>query len=260
MALQFVCSQLCTIADVRATPEGCSFTGVLDAAISDAIDEASDMLGILTGLRVHGVCTSTVYPVGSGGCGPRNDGYYGGDLSGWGWSVGSPRNNEADRFGGIQTIPLRGPDTSIVEIKIAGVTLLSTEYKLLDGIYLARVNGGWPSSNSLDASGWTITYSYGRAPDYLTRQAAAELAVQLAMFWNGFPNQLPNGLTGANVQGASYSLQDRAEALRAGDEQLPAVARFLGIYAPASASEDGRNRASVWSPELEQGWNLVTVT
>lgn len=261
MALQFVCSQFCSVADVRNTPAGCTLTSIVDAAINEAIDEASDMLGLLTGLRIHGVCTSTVYPVGAGSCGPRGDGYYGGDLSGWGWSAGFSRDSEPDRFGGLQTIPLRGPNTTILEIKIAGVTLLATEYRLLDGTNLARVGLGWPSSNSLDAFGWTIRYSYGRTPDYLTRQAAAELATQLLMFWSGFPNQLPNGLTGANVQGASYALQDRAEALRAGDEQLPAVARFLGIYAPpSSALEDGRNRASVWSPELEQGWNLVTVT
>jgi len=243
---QYACERFVDLAELLDDPEACAFTATDDGDLLEAcLDQASDIIYLLSGGRITGICTRTVRPVGDA-CRPRTGEY--GQVAGW-----------LPYFGGVGTIPLRQPNTDIVEIVIDGVVLNPAEYGLMDEHFLYRKTGAWPSVNdlTLDDSNdgtWSVTYRFGRPPDKLTRMATIELAVELANDAIGKETHLPPGITSANIQGASVSLQDRAEALRNGSDQLPKLSRFIGVFAP-----EGPARSGVYSPELRHGWNLVEV-
>lgn len=206
--------------------------------VEAAADAASDILAILTGFRVLGKCARTVRPIGGSACYPVND------LS---WAG-------ADRFGGLATIDL-GPEATVVKITIDGVDLEPTEYSILDGQYLLRREGSWPTYNDLRLTAgqvgtWTIQLTNGHDADFLTVAAALELTCELTATRLGKKSRLPPGTTSVNIQGAAVQVERAAQ-----KEMLQATQRFLTVYAP-----NGPNVVAVWSPELEQGWNLVTVS
>lgn len=247
MATRYACQPFITADDVLDASCGCDLDAVDDADLIELmIDQASDILSLVTGGVVSGICTVTVRPVNL--ChDPYIDSMY-------------PPRDWRRQFGGINTIPLRGPNTDIVEVVVDGVVLNPSEYGLLDNQYLYRKAGCWPQRNDLTSPAtqtntFEITYRFGREPDKLTRMACIELACELLKDVKGKASSLPRGVTSASIQGASISVRNRADALRSGDEQIPVVARFMSIYA-----NDGVNMvAGVWAPELEQFWNLVEV-
>lgn len=246
MTLNFSCSRFASINEMLDAECACAYDATEDAGLLEAVlDQASDILALITGLRVHGICTRTVRPVGNESCIPE---------SVWYWQSGSgPWHLQG-------TVPLRGPRTDIVEVLVDGVLLSIGDYYLIEDRYLARRNASWPTQNDLSkdetqVGTWAITYRFGRAPDYLTKQATIELACELASFATTGKSNLPDGVTSANIQGAQVTLQDRAEALANGaNDGLPSIARFLGVYSP-----DGQSRSGVWSPELNLGVDLIEV-
>jgi len=253
MATRFACQPFVSVDDILDSMCGCDLDASEDVELIELmIDQASDMLSIATGGRISGICTVTVRPVAL--CNDRI----------W-WDNAEYLSPFATRdwrrqFGGIDTIPLRGPNVDVLEVMIDGVVLNKSEYGLLDNEYLYRKSGCWPTVNdlqktSLQINTFEITYRFGRDPDKLTRMACTELTCELLKDLKGKPSSLPRGVVSANIQGASLSVRSRAEALRDGDEQIPVVSRFLSVYA-----YDGPNMvSSVWAPELEQFWNLVEV-
>lgn len=242
--LQFACSALSTTAAFFAY--GCDCLDPNDpddlAAASEAIEAASDLLMLISGGRVFGRCTTTVIPFGPGGnCVPYDAPY--------------------NAFPEGNVIPLRGPNTEIIEVNIEGAIVPITAYRLINRRYLMRVDGeSWPSSNSFDVTDsdhWFVVYRFGPGdPDKLTRDAANELACELSKDAAGRKSLLPLGVKSINLQGVSAQLEDAADALMSGSENMPAVARFLGAYNP----HEQRNATGIWSPELEQGWELYTMT
>lgn len=244
--LQFACSPLISRADFYAFGCSCGLesTNASDNALVDTlIDTASDMVSILSGGRIFGRCTKTVRPSATGyACAPY-EAY---------WTGGS------DVYSGLDVIPLRGPGTDVVSVYINGVALAPNAYRLINDRYLLRVDGGaWPGSNNLQlpytqAGTFAIIYRFGLVPDKLAADATAELVCELAKDATGRKSNLPLGLQSANIQGASVSMTDAAEALREGHENLQAVARFLGVFNP----EDLRATIGVWSPEMNRGWDL----
>lgn len=253
MALNFACQPFVTVEDVLDGVCACDLDEIDDGdLISDMIDTASDLLSMVTGGLVSGICTSVVRPVAL--CDDDFDPFY----------PKYARTTIRDwrrQFGGLNSIPLRGPNTDIVEITIDGVVINPSDYGLLDRRFLFRRAGEWPTVNDLTkqstaSNTFEITYRFGNSPDRLARMACIELTCELLKDAKGKPNALPRGVTSATIQGASISVRPRAEALRDGDEQIPVVSRFLSVWAP-----DGQNQVSaVWAPELEQFWNLVEVS
>lgn len=210
-----------------------------------AIDAASDVLVILSGFRVTGPCTKTVRPISSGVCGfphgGRHDSIFATPLP----------------YNGIPYIPLRGPNTDVVGVKVDGVALADSDFGLFDGQNLFFRSGRFPSANNLlladtEAGTWSITFSFGNPIDFITQCAASELACVLAAALLGKKSTLPPGVVSANIQGASVVVDQEA---RDDPGSLPAVARFLDVYAP-----NGRNVSGVIFPGLDQGWTLVEVS
>lgn len=232
------CQPFATVDDVLSAPCGCAYTELDDGLlIQDLIDEASDFLYVASGGRVHGVCQRTVWPLSSRACGPfRNDMDYP-----VGWVISD-------------AIPLAGPNTTIIQVKIDGVALDPSEYALYNGSYLFRRDGGWPGSNDItklasEEGTFTVEFSFGEPVSRVTTMATVELVCQ--MMKDPLVLSRLRGITSANVQGVSVSTQAADEAESLG---IPAIGRFLDRYAPRGMAALG-----VWSYELDNGWTLVSV-
>ena len=149
MAPHLACEAFITMDDVLAADCACDLTEAEHGAyITELIDDVSDMLYLISGGRVTGRCERTVWPVKFGECGPV------------------PERTSWISRDSIDSIPLSGPDTEIVEVTIDGIALNPSEYGLLDGNKLFRRVGNWPVDNDItltdaDVGTFTITYRFG---------------------------------------------------------------------------------------------------
>jgi hypothetical protein len=239
---------------------------------------ASEILYELSGRQYGGVCVpETVRPCATG-CGCWNNwlpspplspgapqvsvgwGWWGGGF-GWGW--GTEGSSEVCGCQPLSTVALSGyPVVEVTEVKIDGVVLATTEYRLDDWRYLVRLadsNGDpqyWPGCQRLDledteSGTWAVTYRAGQVPPLIGTQAAAQLAFQLWRAMNGSECLLPAGVTtiqrqGITVQRAPFT----AWGIKNGSwaTGLSLVDAFLSAYNPAGLSRP----SAVWSPDLPQ--------
>ncbi len=241
MTTSFACERFASVAEFFAWGGcDCAITVEDDTALIEAaLDNASDILMLTSDGHVHGRCTETVRPMTESGCWPRRS------------PTGYHTTMAAVEWG--TTIPLRGPNTEILQVVVDGVVLGAGEYQLINGEFLHLVDGSWPSNGSLtDEDNFTVTYRFGRVPDQMTKIATLELACELARFYVTGTTKLPPGVTSANIQGASLSLRNAANEV---DQYLARVGAFLSVYAPKGVNQTG----GVWSPELDHGWTLVRV-
>lgn len=247
MTLHYACQAFATIAQLKADTEcSCSILEDSDDLLQEIVDAATDLLFLLSDGRVHGRCTRTARPMKMGTCGPLD-----GDLYGT-WP--------ATRFGGADVIPIPGLHPTIDSVKIDGVTLNAAEYKMVDGEFLLRVDGSWPTSNSLtlassDVGVFEITWTYGPTVDWITQQAAIEMACELLESTTSGASRLPKGTTSANIQGAAVEIREELEGGREASAGMERVRRFFAAYC-----RDGEARSGVWTPELTHGWQLVQVS
>lgn len=85
----------------------------------------------------------------------------------------------------VEQILLPGPITSITQVKVDGVVLPATAYRLDDYRKLLRVDGEiWPICNDLnledtEVGTWSVTLVYGEPVPVMARLAVGELALQL---------------------------------------------------------------------------------
>lgn len=234
MALQFACETFATADDVLNVPDGCPFETGDD--IVPFLEAASDVIFQLTGGRVHGRCTVTVYPMTDDTTCLNFDGI---PRSHWwndGWLGATIFHGPQieDHFNGRVPVRLAGPSPTIVRINIDGVDLVD-DWIIVNGEFLIRRSGSWPRMNNItQASGvgtWFIEYTYGAAPDLLLRDACVELAIDIAKSSGiGVKRGFGPGVIAANIQGAQVTLDELTAALGSASQQIPALERFLGIY------------------------------
>lgn len=246
--LQFACEALSTLDQFWAYGCSCQCQANVPGDVTlveEAIDQASDIVALLSDMRVTGVCERTVLPIGSGQCLPLRTGLYG-------WGLGY----DDYAFAGVDVIPLRGPNTQIVAVTIDGVDLDPSAYQLVDRQNLMRIDGEmWPHSNSLnpnDSNHWSVTVRFGWPANKITTDAVNELACELVKNYEQRASNTLPGVVSLNIQGAGVSLEDQADALRDGAGNLPALIRFLGVFNPLGT----RSTIGVYSPELDRGWRL----
>ncbi len=155
----------------------------------------------------------------------------------------------------LSTITLSGdPIREITEVKIDGVVIEPTEYRLdkrRELVRLADVDGNrqrWPACQRLDLDDteegtFSVSYTYGQDVPLLGQQAAVELACQLA---SGSPQgggecDIPESTVEVIRQGMRFEV-NHTDAL----SSLSSVSRFLAAYNPHGL----RRRSAVWSPDL----------
>ena len=237
------CQDFCTVADVLGASCGCDLNITDDGVlIAELIGDASDLMFVASGGKVHGVCTRTVWPISDGTC--------------WAMSHADYRRGHPSMASWVvqDAIPLNGPYTAVQEVTIDGVVIAASDYGLYNGNKLFRRSAPWPTSNDITKGDWevgtfTVTYRFGENPGVITRLAAVELVCQ--MIKDPAALSRLKGVTSANVQGVSVSMDATDEM---GALAIPAVTRFLDRYAPR-----GMGALGVWTPELDNGWTLVSV-
>lgn len=245
MALQFACERFLEPGDLKNDACTCG-PNPPDDLIAMAIDAASDILYLLSNGRISGVCTATFRPVhvGSTDCYPNTDEQFG--L----WPMA--------RLGGMNAIPLRGPDPQVLEVVIDGVALNPAEYGLIDNQFLFRRNGSWPNNSNLrllpnSVGVFEVEQRWGRTIDFISKQAGIELTCELIKAYTGIDSSLPAGTISANLQGVAVRIADElsGDTTRQGLER---VQRFYNVHC-----FDGLPQSDVWTPELANGWQLVQV-
>lgn len=236
MTLQVACEAFITSSEIT-----CECEGESEETIQGWIDQASDVIAIITGGQISGRCTDVVRPRGDSACGCTSQ------------SCCVCRD--------ITGITLAGPNPTIDEILIDGHEF--DDWLILDGRTLIRGDGRpWPACQDLTADpldtgagSFQITYTYGQEIPLLAKEAAAEIICMMLRHpaqstRGGHPN-----VRSVSIAGVSISLEQIAMEAKGRAFLMPYVARLLVVYAP-----DGANPAVVYSPELEDGYKLHRVT
>lgn len=248
------CTPWITADDVAASCDALEHSG--DPSVyDDAALQASQLLYELSGRQFSGECGPVTVRPCTPGCGCWSAPYIGWPYS-WDWYLGCWASPAGDRCGcsPLSTVKLAGSVREVSEVKIDGVALDPSEYRVDKRKYLVRLADDegdpqrWPGCQRLDLddteeSTWSVTYTFGQDVPAAGVSAAVELACQLAEFGVTGDCALPAGVTKVTRQGITIDLE-KAQ----GDwwAVLPLVAAFLKAYNPAGL----RRRAALWSPDV----------
>jgi hypothetical protein len=233
--LNFACTPALTEAEVDLSECECEVTS-LTVDIADLIGAASDALYVLTGGLASGLCSFTVRPCWDGP-----------------WCVCG--RGRGCRSCAIPGIPLKGIRPVVTQVKIDGVVVPATDYVLIDGYKLVRVDGtGWPASkNALlpdtEDDTFSVTITHGLDWDFLAKMAANELVCEMVLVLTGSETRLPKGAVSYTADGVQIVVGRLP-----GQEEIQAVGltwlgKFLALYGNAVMSQ-------LLSPELREGWTL----
>jgi len=232
MALQAACEQFITPEEIE-----CDCSEVDADVLEEIIDQASDLIFILTGGVISGRCTIKVRPRSDGSCGSLF----------------------ADH-----EIPLAGNNISIDQILINGDVLPEAAYVIADENYLVRIDGGsWPRGSNpylpaTDDNTFEVTYTHGIEAPALAREATAEIVCDMLRNpgqLTGRGNRLPPNARSTSIAGVSINLEAAAMEIRRRMPMLPNVLRLLTVYSPDGPA----GPPFVYSPELTGGWTLHSV-
>lgn len=220
---------------------------VLIAQLTAALTASSQLLYEASGRRYAGTCQRVVRPCQIDACMCGVQVLSRGHLVGW----------DGDCWGGyncgcrpLSRVKLAGIVRSIVQVKIDGIVVNPSEYRVDEGRWLVRKNGShWPSCQALELDDtepgtFSVTYTYGRTPSEMAQQAATQLACEVYKSCAGLECSLPTGVTRVTRQGVtierSFLQRDPNGVWRSG---LALVDLFLNTVNPHGI----RRRATFWS-------------
>lgn len=269
--LQEACEAFATPQQLIDSGCSCQLDPVSDAQlILDALDEASDTLTILSGMRYGGRCSIIARPVRSNSCscGPRYGYVYGNYAYSGGYSsMGYPYGWLADACGCDRTsrVPLRTPVGSITQVVVDGVVQDPATYALMDGQYLIRYAAdatdqpNWPGCQDLSktpdqAGTFAVFYTVGPAPSLIDRQAAIELACELISTYRTGKGAV-SGATGFSGGGVQIQRKAVVDQVREVGSTMIAVQRFISFWNPKGT----RVPNGAWSPEVDGGWTSHSI-
>jgi hypothetical protein len=245
MTTQLAADGFMTVDEIRdsgACPE------CLDSASDEQIlawdEEASDLVAIVTGMKVAGRFSLVARPCREGGrC--RCDCCH------------------------LDSIPLGDLKPTIDEVLIDGEVIPAEEYDVhwgLNGWSLVRVGDGvsappgWPSYQKryladTEVDTFAVYFTVGVNTDQtLITAAILELVCESATHaLGGYQNVnvLESGVIQAQVGNSTVVVdRERLQRLQAG-EMGAAMSKLVGVYAPT-----GRSYSAVYAPELQECWNL----
>ena len=222
---------------------------------------ASQIMFEISGRQFTGNCEKTVRPcLLACSCWDNGWGGWQGSPWAWGWQGGW---GWFDGFGNchcscdsLSRVKLSGyPVTQILEVKIDGVVIANTEYRLDEWTFLTRMRDSadpntalhWPSCQILDLDDtepgtWSVTYLAGMEPPLAGKAAATALACNLLPHGEC---SLPSGAVRIVRQGIQIDkLQPLSSMLLQGMTGIPAIDAFMASV----NSSRLRRRPSVHSP------------
>lgn len=155
---------------------------------------------------------------------------------------------------------LPGPVHAITEVKIDGVVLASTAYRLDDWRLLVRVDGSsWPLCNDLNLEDteigtWSVDVQIGVPVPPLGQLAVAELGTEIAKFISCDDTcVLPKPIQSITRQGISISFLDPNEVFADGRIGLYFCDLFIQTYNPNKL----RRRSRAYDIDLLANWRHV---
>ena len=250
MALLVASEPILTVAQVRAA-NSCGCIGANSPAstvIEALIDQASDIIAIVTGSKIAGRQRVTARPCRLDTCAPCD-------------------------CCDLDAIPLSEDLPGELVVKINGDTMDPSTYWLHPGRItwmLARISDdglasrSWPSHQKrwradTEDDTFSITWTQGVHIDqHIITAAGLEIVCDLASDGHLMDNLL-DGVTNVQLGDASVTV-DPNRLAEAGDTRLnriangelgPMTRRMMGILAP-----QGRSGSTVYAPELMQGWQM----
>lgn len=248
-----MCSAWITASDVATAydPTATDTTIYADDALA-----AIEVLNQLSAGQYPGTCTTTVRPCrdpcGCWGSIPARWNVYTFVWTGSLWA-----NDCGDTCGCGVTSRIRLPDYPVVsvdEVRIDGVLIDPTTYRLDSQRYLVRLNdAAWPSCQNMSApagtlGSFTVEYTFGAEPPTIGLLAAKELAYEL--YLAGSPAcRLPAATQSVTRQGVTYQTASTITAtLGKGNTGLAYVDAFLSTVNP----NGWNHRPYTWSPDRRE--------
>lgn len=232
MALNRACSQLTTVERIRQLCTSCDVDKFLDEygeeALDEIIDAGSDLIAGATANGVTGRCSIKVRPCSDGVCGC--------------WGPCTCCN--------VDGIVLFGFQPAVTQVKVDGVVLDPSAYKLVDNRVLVRVDGSsWPVWQNValadsQTGTFSVTFEHGDTGGWVGLMAATEMSCDLieASVPNGRPKLPPHAIS-ALMDGVALQLD--ASQLTG----FPWLERLQGLY-------PGGDRPVYYSPEAEGHYSL----
>lgn len=233
----------------------CDISAASPALTGAAVSMATEALWAMTGMR-FGLCSVTLRPCRSE-CLPDAVGGW----SSWPWSGYYP---QPALIGGawfnlvcggcpgecsctsVPEFVLPAPVAEIVQIKIDGVVLAASAYRLDNNRIVVRTDGEeWPRCNDLSlgdtAEGtWSVTAKYGQALPEGAALAVGALACEIVRAGQGEDCNLPAGLTQLIRQGVTIQYPNLGELIRQGRTGLYLADLFINTWNPHGLRQRSR--------------------
>lgn len=216
-----------------------------EAISGHAVQMATEILWAKTGMR-YDQCSLTIRPC-------RSDCFGGATwpFGGFWWEVGTLYPQPALINGNwynltcgacsggcsctvVHEIVLPGgPVTAISQVKVDGLVLPTSAYRLDDWRQLVSLDGPWPICNDLNKADtedgtWSVTATYGQPVPTMGQMAVGELAHQLILACMGDECcKLPYNITQMARQGVTISYPDMSDLF--GSDRNGRSANRLGL-------------------------------
>lgn len=223
--------------------------GTATVLLDDAADVASQLLYELSGRRWSGLCSREgVRPCHSNcGCGVQilSRGHIVNANDFWACTGRSCGCRELSR------VKLAGYVREVTQVKIDGVVLDDSIYRVDEHKWLTRVDGSrWPACAHADLPDteegtFSISYTYGKTPPLAGIEAAKQLACQVFMrcsnSGDGADCQIPDGVVRITRQGITMERAFFGRDPKTGKwyTGLSAVDLFLNTYNPRGLARRG---------------------
>jgi hypothetical protein len=222
--------------------DGCSHLAQLPPATRTAVETyAATWLWQSTGRR-YGLCGQTIRPCRR----PCGSGswyvYYPVRIDGSWYNC--PACGDRCSCSVVQQVEIPGPVHDISEVKVDGVALDPSAYRVDNYRWLVRIDGGsWPICQDIDladteAGTWAVTYTVGKAVPEGGQLAAGALACQISRLVSTGKCDLPQNWSQINRQGVSIT-------------RIPEAATPTGLWIIDSWVQlENRPRPGLRSPDL----------
>jgi hypothetical protein len=233
----------------------CDLTGISPAVTGVALQAATDVLYALTGRR-YGVCQLSIRP-----CRRECSGDVWSAGGWWEWgqwprplfyqgtwyniSCGQCTSGCSCTY--VPEALLPSPVSAVTQVKVDGVTLDETAYRVDDLRILVRTDGGiWPICQDLtkadtEVGTWSVTVQFGEAVPVLGQIAVGELACEFARLLSGSDDcALPKPVQTLVRQGVTMNFLDPNEVFANGRVGLYLSDLFISTVNPHGLMERSR--------------------
>lgn len=255
------CAPWASVDDVK----GCGpCADASEEMLADALATSSAWLWRMTG-KQYGICPVTVLPLGQSSCDPCQSGFW---TWGSSWYFDRARNcwhgangryarNES-RFG-VPEIRLGFTNVqAVTQVAIDGEILDPAAYRVDDGRWLVRIDGGtWPHNQDVTVTPpeFQVTLEHGLPVPADGIVAATTLACEIVQACSGGKDcRLPKRVQTITRQGVSMVLMDPLTILDEGKFGIAEVDYFVKSVNPHGL----RQRARVVSPDVPRQVRIPT--